>query len=546
MKLSPLTLLLHIPFIFAQPITAQWQLDTRNPQHITKLPTGSAYYSGSLTVNPLPVEPIELWWENQSASDNKLILRSKQNEVPVYWLKPEQAGRLIIKNRARNTQTLTITAQLTEHAINTPPPVCENAQAQSKLLKALQTRLEANPSATNKVLQTFWQDIRSKQTPIIEPINQHTQRIIYLWRGAKHNVRLLGGPSNDHDWLQRLPNSDVWYKEYVVNTDYQGSYVFAVDVPNLGEQMKDGCLWQQQKESRAQRLAILSVLQLDPHNPHTLIPVNQAHTQRNENLFIPTIKRQQTTQKHSPSFNGSLTHKIFTSERLKNQRHVSFYQPNVSPSIQKALPTLVFLDGEAYTETVNVPHLFDQLISEYKIPPVQAVFIHNPSSAARQQELPPNPLFNDMMRHELMPWLSQQLNRPVNRDETIVIGSSYGGLAAANLGLQMPEYFSHVVALSGSFWWHPPEAQLPEQANYLAWSIKKHSPHTKTKWFLSANSHETGRDGKHDGILETTKQLRDALSGQHQDVVMREYSGGHNYQVWQTALQDALLHHLTK
>ena len=174
--------------------------------------------------------------------------------------------------------------------------------------------------------------------------------------------------------------------------------------------------------------------------------------------------------------------------------------------------------------------------------PVQAVFIHNPSAAARNQELPPNEAYAHMMATELLPNLRTQLPHNIDPKHTFIIGSSYGGLAAAYLGWLMPDTFSHVVALSGSFWWQPQNA-APSPSNHIAeWVTQGHHP--QQHWFLSAGTDEHGRSGRNDGILEQTRVLQAALQAQKQQVILREYAGGHSYAVWNIALQDALLTYL--
>ena len=58
--------------------------------------------------------------------------------------------------------------------------------------------------------------------------------------------------------------------------------------------------------------------------------------------------------------------------------------------------------------------------------------------------------------------------------------------------------------------------------------------------FLSAGLFEREHGGA-DGILETSRHLRDVLTARGYDVTAREYAGGHDYFVWRGALADGLL-----
>ena len=535
--------LLLAGFCPAQILHFTWHSDQAAHTHAQLAPT-SAYYSGELKFSALPTQGmVELWWQPERHAA-QLLARTQQAAVPIYWHKPAQAGALKLRFPAHPSHEVSqATLQLHAQTIASAAPACENAQAQSPALQALQRQLAntSSPQQRQAVLQRFWQARQNAHTPLIETLNTTHNRVTYLWRGAKHNVRLIGGPSNDHDWLQRLPSSDVWFKEYTVSKDYMGSYAFAVDVPNLGEASDDGCVWQQRPESRAQRLAILSALHTDPYNPRSLADTpSAAQTQRQESGLYLSETAAQRAQPLTNTRPKLKTH-IFNSAILHNQRRITVYAPpNVSPNTH--LPTLVFLDGEAYTESVNTPKILDHLITSQQMRPVQAVFIHNPSATARNQELPPNEAYTRMMATELLPSLRAQLPHDIDPKHTFIIGSSYGGLAAAHLGLTLPHTFSHVIALSGSFWWQPKEAS-PHQQNHIT-DLVNQGKLPKLHWFLSAGTDERSRTGQNDGILEQIRVLQAALKTQKQHVILREYAGGHSHAVWNIALQDALLAYL--
>lgn len=57
-----------------------------------------------------------------------------------------------------------------------------------------------------------------------------------------------------------------------------GSYSFAPDLPNVEGYLSNYCphLNPELKESRAQRRAVLQVQKLDPFNPQTYLPLNDA------------------------------------------------------------------------------------------------------------------------------------------------------------------------------------------------------------------------------------------------------------------------------
>jgi len=106
-----------------------------------------------------------------------------------------------------------------DHLLTYAAP-CEAVKSKSDLLSNLSKQLQViAPSQLNRLIEQFWQKIKAQQTPIVEPINENFSRVIYLWRGAKQNVRLVGGPSNDHEWLTRIPKTDIWFKEAIVKDE---------------------------------------------------------------------------------------------------------------------------------------------------------------------------------------------------------------------------------------------------------------------------------------------------------------------------------------
>ena len=83
----------------------------------------------------------------------------------------------------------------------------------------------------------FWRDVAQSGTPLVEPApaaQDGTSMVLltFLWRGPVRNVTLLGSPSGNHDALQRLGDTDVWYQTYVVPASTRLSYQLAPNVPD--------------------------------------------------------------------------------------------------------------------------------------------------------------------------------------------------------------------------------------------------------------------------------------------------------------------------
>jgi enterochelin esterase-like enzyme len=415
---------------------------------------------------------------------------------------------------------------------------CEAIQPQSDVLKKLTEKLTTSQDHA-QVIQQFWTDINSKHTPIIEKITDDESRLIFLWRGAQHNVRLVGGPSNDHEWLTRLPNTDIWFKESIVKNSYLGSYSFAVDLPNIDGYLSHYCpqLDQNLKESRQQRRSLLQVLALDPSNPQTWFnPDASKSNLRNENLIRlshapQAIYLERNINRQAPNLRTIQ----LKSELLKNERKIQIYQ-SANP---KNIPyvTAIFFDGEEYATLLNTATILDLLVQQGQLTPIQAVFVSAPNAQERPKELTPNAEFSAFFKNEFLPWLDHQIQR--DNKKTVVLGSSLGGLSAAYLALENPTQISHVVPMSGSFWWQSSANDLP---NGMSKIIRTLPNQPKQQWYVSANSYESSRNNNGLSILETAPIVAADLKQQGHQVVYKSYVGGHSYALWQVILQDALLH----
>lgn len=375
----------------------------------------------------------------------------------------------------------------------------------------------------------FWFKIEKSGTPLVEETSAGTV-MTFLVRGNYNNVKLLGGPSNNHESLQRLANSDTWYKSFIVPDDSQLSYQIAPNVP------------QPPFEGFARRIAIKAVLQADPYNKYpwpksatskyaqySTVNLNKA---KKKDEFVNKVTDKEVSTK------GTLSTFSFTSNTLNNTRDITIYRPQINGK-NKTPPVLLYIfDAKRYIELVGVPQILDNLIAQGKIPPTIAVFISNPDGNARARELPANPTFADVLANDLVPKVNKKLDMVIPAERTIIAGSSYGGLAATTIALRHPQIFGNVISMSGSYWWYPREIGKTNQ-HYVASQVieMRKKP---IRFFLSAGLFEYSRDIG-DGILETNRHLRDVLLAKGYDTYHKEYSSGHDYYAWQSILSDGLI-----
>lgn len=372
----------------------------------------------------------------------------------------------------------------------------------------------------------FWKDVERTGTPLVEPGRNGKAILTFLYRGARNNVRIFGAPSGDHDEMLRLAGSDVWYRSYLVPAETRLSYKLAPDVPDLPG------------SARERRIAILATAQADPLNRHPW-PANAIDRFNRESTVTLSAAPAQPWLDAGKAPAGSTTESSIASSRLGNTRQITIYRP---PGFDPARPDNLLLfvfDGPEYQSKVPTPRMLDAMIAADVLPPTVAVFVANADRDARGRELPGNPAFADFMAEELLPRVIAETGIKHDAARTILAGSSFGGLAAATVAFRQPERFGNAISLSGSFWWHPPGSD-PASPNHVA-ALFARSPRLPLRFFLSAGLFEASSPSHGDGILETSRHLRDVLVARDYDVTHRDYAGGHDYLVWRGALADGLL-----
>lgn len=376
-----------------------------------------------------------------------------------------------------------------------PAAVADNTLA-SPLLRAWQPSLAAGAGS-----QVFWQQVAQQGSPLQErdgvqpPLADGEVLLTFLWRGARHGVTLLGAPSGSHDPLQRLAGSDVWYRSYRVPASLRLSYQLAPDAPPVP------AAWR--------REALLAVAQRDPLNRQRFPP------QALDDFDARSVVTLPAAQAGEPY-------------------RIDVYQP---PGVTAGRPEnglLLLFDGEALREQV-APAL-DWLQQQPGMRPTLTVLISNASPAARGRDLPPNPAFRHWLAHTLQPWLAARQLLP-RREQVIISGASYGGLAAAWAGLTQ-DWIGAVYAQSGSFWWQPQWQQGVGEPGWLMCEAARSATVRQVRWRLEAGLYEGG--GSHP-ILESSRHLRDVLSAAGAQVQYAEFAAGHDRLHWLATLPYGVL-----
>ncbi|WP_169449528.1 alpha/beta hydrolase-fold protein [Oceanobacter kriegii] len=367
--------------------------------------------------------------------------------------------------------------------------------------------------------QAAWQQLTANGVPSVEAIDSNTDRVTFLYRGARHNVKLMRGPSGTHEFLDQLANSAIWFKSFDVPSDTLLSYQLAPDTPTRLKHLPGPNV-------------LLASARQDPMNPM------QRTTSQYADVFNTESVLALRDAALSPWLNAPLTpphveHHRFTSQRLNNERRVSIAWPSLAEG-QRPTAVAIFFDGRAHQSTIPAANIVQNLIDAGEIPATLCVFINNPSRQARNTELPANDHFADMLAFELMPWLRQTTGLEFDAENTLLAGASYGGLAAVFSSWKHPDVFGLALSQSGSFWW-PANGKEPE---WLTRQLANSATGT-SRFYLNAGRFETGFASI--DILESNRHLRTVLQAKGYDVVYEEFSGNHDSLQWRNNLANGLM-----
>jgi len=432
-------------------------------------------------------------------------------------------------------KVVTLTARLAP-----PKPV-----AVSPRIQALQASIQREEKES---VNSFWEEVRKAGAPLIEPIagDRDNMAATFLWRGNPdtRNVMVLwipyAGVAPDEYLMARLGETDVWYKTIKVDRKMRLAYTLA---PNAARLLPFSLSIDNDAITMTAAAA-----RPDPLNPKRYRidadSVDAPEYRGQSVLEMPDAPPQPWIAQRSGVPAGRVEKHQFKSAALKNGREIAVYLPHSYSAHGEPYPLLVLFDEDAYLSLVPTPTVLDNLISEGRIPPMVALLIGNAMDDARDRELLCNPEFTGALVTELLPWAHGLYNFTRDPRQTVVAGSSLGGLSAACAGLWHPETFGNVLAQSGAFHRAPPSASdATDSSSEPNWVARQFisSPKKALRFYLDAGSAEFNATGGGDSILFCTRTLRDVLRAKDYEVYFQEFAGGHDYLSWRGTLADGLI-----
>lgn len=405
----------------------------------------------------------------------------------------------------------------------------------SSRISQLQNDLEGGDTSA---LASFWQSVSEQGAPIIESLSDDESHVLvtFVWRGNEEtqNVVIFGGLSHlesaEHHQMERLLETDLWYKTYKVWSDVRTTYQLSLNdslIPLDQDPDARARIRSFQYDALNLRQFIYIKDEEDPESHETIISV----------LELPDAVAQPWIDKREGVPSGQVEMQRFRSSILDNERRVFIYTPPGYTTEHEPYGLMVLFDGSAYIDYVPTPTIIDNLLSEGKLPPLVVVMPDSLSQATRSRELPCYPPHVDYLTQELVPWIREHYHVTSDPAHTIVAGSSYGGLGATYAAFKASDVFGNVLSQSGAFWWGKDQTDDPG-AEWLTRQFAQNEQ-LPVRLYLDVGLLERASTPDRD-MVGTNRRLRDVLRKKGYTVRYSEYAGGHDYVCWRGTFSDGL------
>lgn len=396
----------------------------------------------------------------------------------------------------------------------------------------LQKLVQDMQGDSQAALDAFWREVSQQGTPLVERMADEEQQVLvtFLWRASEAigNVVVIGQLGTGQDFaencMERLCDTDLWYKTYQLRSDLRAAYCLS---PN------DSLVPYHQVDDWLERTR---TWQPDPLNPNQMVVPE--HTNPLSTFELPDAPPQPWLVTRIDVPVGTVEETRFYSDVLDNERAVWVYTPPGYETGREACSLLVLFDGAAYLNVMHVTRTLDNLHAGGQLSPLIAVLVDNVDFATRAVELACHPPFASFVVHELLPWMRAHYRLNSDPNQSIVGGFSLGGLAAAYLGFTHPHRFGKVLSQSGSYWWKPAEEAEAEwlTRQFVLAERRPLSIYLDVGLLETEATHDSGPS-----MLVVNRHMRNVLEAKGYPVRYREFAGGHDYLYWRGSLADALL-----
>ena len=402
------------------------------------------------------------------------------------------------------------------------------------------------------VLDAFWKEIEKHGEPLIEQIEGDDENIYatFLWRAEEelenvvvYSKLFLEGPGDrENGKMERLLDTNVWYRTKVVHRDVRITYSFTLNdsMQPPGQMNNPMDYFGDTKVSPFNTKSQIYQSGSDDLISQIFYPEgNEEHFAWYRSILEGPDSPPQPHIAVRPTVpHGKLGKMKIKSKILGNERNIGIYTPPGYDPGGNPCALLIFFDGMAYVseDFIPTPTILDNLLSEGAIKPAVALFIDHviDGEDQRMKELLCNEDFNRFLIEELLPKVRLQYNLTNDPTQTVIAGSSAGGLGATYAAYEYPQVLGNVLAQTGAF--RPGGFGRPE-----CWLIRQfvESDLLPLKFYLDVGLYEDRGNGI--SALLIVRHMRDVLEAKGYPVAYAEHSGGHDYVVWRQTLVEGLI-----
>jgi enterochelin esterase-like enzyme len=373
------------------------------------------------------------------------------------------------------------------------------------------------------LVEKFWKELAG-HSPIVEdyPGDPKSVLVTFVMKSSSPYVGMLGGPGIREKPLVRLGDSDLWYLSARMPSDSRFDYVFFVlDTPPPYHVPRPATPGPDPRFSKRQA---------DPNNKSMHFDLSR--------VDLPGAPPQPWIVAKPEVAKGKVTKIELESAILKEKRPVGVYTPaGYDPA--KQYPLVIAFDGEAYgmapQPQIALPTIVDNLIAANKIPPVVVALVY--SLETRSKDLPGSEPFSRFVAEELVPKLRADYKAGLTPADTVVTGSSFGGLCSTFTAFHHPDVIGNVLSQSGSYQFQPGALDDDVSEFVEGGPIIREiaaAPKAPLKFYMDAGKFE-------ENLLASNRHLRDVLIAKGYPVTYQEFSGGHDYWLWRGTISDGLV-----
>ena len=388
-----------------------------------------------------------------------------------------------------------------------------------------------------RALESGWDRLVARGLPLVEriPGENAKLRATFAWRPGQRLrspsiFTSLAGLTESETALHPLGNTGVWYHSFDLTPGARAYYGFSPQ-PFPGFSAGKGAFPRY----------IRTVLP-DPHNPSRMT-MGKDPDDRNDAAVdlsiasLPKAPRMRWSETTGGLHWREAQHRL-GSRHLRSQRRVWVYLPSEFDPRRKRYRLVVVFDGVEYSSAIPTPRIVEGLVRANRIPPTVLVLVgHAPH--ARTKELGANLDFSRFLATELVPWLRRKYRLSTKAEDTVLAGSSLGGLAAAHAALHYPDRFGKVFAQSGAFGF-PLSGPGGTPATLMEEFVR--TPRHSTEFYLNAGTLETiALPGFPATLLGHARYMRDVLRAKGYRVTYAEFEGAHDYACWRATFADGLI-----